>query len=144
MCEPRKLCQQGGSTRHDVSVRWFHHAFLSELLKAGPLTLEVPGDTDCKDARGELSIRANKTTARGVNNEIPFDCSYRMLAGCHATCCVPPNRPEKSSKCNGKTSFLPHAFANASQPDEIIARLSTFQPAIPLGPVEVLKGYEEV
>ena len=39
--------------------------------------------------------------------------------------------------------LLSYAFANASQADEIIARLSTFQPAIPLGPVEVLKGYEE-
>ena len=37
------LCQQGGSTRHDVSVRWFRHAFPCELLKVGPLALEVPG-----------------------------------------------------------------------------------------------------
>ena len=29
------LCQ-GGSTRHDVSVRWFRHAFPCELLKVGP------------------------------------------------------------------------------------------------------------
>jgi len=31
------LCQQGGSTRHDVSVRWFRHAFPCELPKVGPL-----------------------------------------------------------------------------------------------------------
>jgi len=35
------------------------------------------------------------------------------------------------------------AFANSSQPDGVIARLFAFQPAIPLGPVDVLKGYEE-
>ena len=36
-----------------------------------------------------------------------------------------------------------HAFAEAGQPDEVIARLFAFQPAIPLGPVDVLKGYED-
>jgi hypothetical protein len=36
-----------------------------------------------------------------------------------------------------------HAFANTSQPDGVIARLFAFQPAIPLGPVDVLKGYED-
>ena len=55
--------------------------------------------------------------------------------------------PQTGRKSRASTTAepraLPHAFANASQPDEIIARLSTFQPAIPLGPVEVLKGYEE-
>jgi hypothetical protein len=35
-----------------------------------------------------------------------------------------------------------HAFANESQPDGVIARLLAFQPVIPLGPVDVLKGYE--
>jgi len=34
-----------------------------------------------------------------------------------------------------------HAFTNASQP-EVIARVLAFQPAKPLGPVDVLKGYE--
>ena len=55
--------------------------------------------------------------------------------------------PETGRKSRASTTAEPHswpyAFVNASQPDEIIARLSTFQPAIPLGPVEVLKGYEE-
>jgi hypothetical protein len=37
----------------------------------------------------------------------------------------------------------PNAFANnTNQPDGVIARLFAFQPAIPLGPVDVLKGYE--
>jgi hypothetical protein len=36
-----------------------------------------------------------------------------------------------------------HAFTNAGQHDEVIARLFAFQPAIPLGPVDVLKGYED-
>lgn len=35
-----------------------------------------------------------------------------------------------------------HAFANTGQPDKVIARVLAFQPAIPLGPVDVLKGYE--
>jgi hypothetical protein len=34
------------------------------------------------------------------------------------------------------------AFANTNRPDGVIARLFAFQPAIPLGPVDVLKGYE--
>jgi hypothetical protein len=38
--------------------------------------------------------------------------------------------------------LLLHAFANTSQPDEVIARALAFQPALPLGPVDVLKGYE--
>jgi hypothetical protein len=36
-----------------------------------------------------------------------------------------------------------HVVANASQPDEVIARLFAFQPDIPLGPVDVLKEYED-
>jgi len=36
-----------------------------------------------------------------------------------------------------------HAFANTTQPDGVIARLFAFQPDIPLGPVDVLKGYED-
>ena len=35
------------------------------------------------------------------------------------------------------------AFANTSQPDGVIARLLAFQPAIPMGPVDVLKAYED-
>lgn len=34
------------------------------------------------------------------------------------------------------------AVANTSQPDKVIARVLAVQPAIPLGPVDVLKGYE--
>ena len=49
-----RLCQ-GGSTRHDVSVRWFRHALPCELLKVGSLALEVPGDTiDGRTRRIEL------------------------------------------------------------------------------------------
>lgn len=40
--------------------------------------------------------------------------------------------------------FLPlHAFANTSQPDGDVARLLAFQPVIPMGPVDVLKAYED-
>jgi hypothetical protein len=35
-----------------------------------------------------------------------------------------------------------HPYANTSQPDQVIARVLAFQPALPLGPVDVLKGYE--
>jgi len=35
------------------------------------------------------------------------------------------------------------ALANTSQPDGVIASLLAFQPAIPLGPVDVLKAYED-
>ena len=35
------------------------------------------------------------------------------------------------------------APGNKHKPDAVIARLFAFQPAIPLGPADVLKGYEE-
>ena len=35
-----------------------------------------------------------------------------------------------------------HAFASASHADEVIARIFALQPAMPFGPVDVLKGYE--
>jgi hypothetical protein len=35
-----------------------------------------------------------------------------------------------------------HSFGNTSQPQGVIARLFAFQPAIPLGPIDVLKEYE--
>jgi hypothetical protein len=44
----------------------------------------------------------------------------------------------------GEPPPLPlHAFANTSQPDGVIASLFAFQPVIPLGPVDLLKGYED-
>ena len=36
-----------------------------------------------------------------------------------------------------------HAFAKTSQSDQVIAGLFTFQPAIPFGPADLLKGYED-
>jgi hypothetical protein len=36
-----------------------------------------------------------------------------------------------------------HAFAQTSESDQVIAGLFAFQPAIPWGPVDVLKGYED-
>lgn len=35
-----------------------------------------------------------------------------------------------------------HFLATTNQPDGAIARLFAFQPAIPMGPVDVLKGYQ--
>jgi hypothetical protein len=36
-----------------------------------------------------------------------------------------------------------HTFANTSQPQAVITSLFAFQPALPLGPLDVLKGYED-
>jgi hypothetical protein len=36
-----------------------------------------------------------------------------------------------------------HAFAKTSESDQVIAALFAFQPAMPLGPVDMLRGYED-
>ena len=53
------------------------------------------------------------------------------------------NRAARAGIAADPTPLLLHAFDNTSTSDEVIARLFAFQPAIPLGPVEVLKGYED-
>src|SRR3954465_13481247 len=40
-------------------------------------------------------------------------------------------------------SLLLHSLADISQPDGMIGRLIAIQPTIPLGPVDVLKAYED-
>ncbi len=40
-------------------------------------------------------------------------------------------------------SLILPAFTNSSQPDGVIGRLIAFEPVIPLGPVDVLKAYED-
>jgi hypothetical protein len=50
-------------------------------------------------------------------------------------------RATRASTAGEPPPFPPHAFANTSQP-EIIACMLAFQPALPLGPADVLKGYE--
>jgi hypothetical protein len=52
------------------------------------------------------------------------------------------SRATRTSAAEEPPSLPQHAFANANQPDEVIADLFAFQPDIPLGPVDVLKGYE--
>ena len=52
------------------------------------------------------------------------------------------SRTTRASAVAEPPPLPPHAFANTNQPDRVIARLFAFQPAIPLGPVDVLKGYE--
>ena len=48
------------------------------------------------------------------------------------------------SNATAEPPALPaHAFAKTSQSDQVIAGLFTFQPAIPLGPVDVLREYED-
>ena len=47
------------------------------------------------------------------------------------------------ASATGKSPFLPHAVTTTSQSDEVIARLFASQPAIPLGPVDVLRAYED-
>ena len=51
--------------------------------------------------------------------------------------------PRATSAAAVPPPLPPHTFANTIQPQEVIARLLAFQPAIPLGPVDVLKGYED-
>jgi hypothetical protein len=51
--------------------------------------------------------------------------------------------PRATSAAAEPPPLPPHTFANTIQPQEVIARLLAFQPAIPLGPVDVLKAYEE-
>jgi hypothetical protein len=53
------------------------------------------------------------------------------------------HRATRASTAGEQPVFALHAFANTSQSDAVIARLFTFQPIIPLGPVDVLKGYED-
>ncbi len=53
------------------------------------------------------------------------------------------NRAARASAAADSAPLPLHAFANTSPSDEVIARLFAFQPAIPLGPVDVLKGYED-
>jgi hypothetical protein len=47
------------------------------------------------------------------------------------------------ASARAQSPFLPHAVTTASHSDEVIARLSVSQPAIPLGPVDVLRAYED-
>lgn len=65
--------------------------------------------------------------------------------------CVAAAQSPRASRVSAATEPPPlpppslpvHIFANTSKPDEVVARLLAFQPAIPLGPVDVLKAYEE-
>jgi hypothetical protein len=53
-------------------------------------------------------------------------------------------RATRASAAGEPPPFLPlHTFADTSQPDGVIARLLAFQPAMPMGPVDVLKAYED-
>ncbi len=51
----------------------------------------------------------------------------------------------RTSRANAtaESPFLPHAVNTASDSDEVIAHLFVSQPAIPLGPVDVLRAYED-
>jgi hypothetical protein len=49
-----------------------------------------------------------------------------------------------STSAAAEPPVLPaHAFAQTTESDQVIAELFVFQPAIPLGPTDVLKGYED-
>ena len=55
--------------------------------------------------------------------------------------CVAVAQTPRATRASVATEPPPqHAFANTSQPDGVIARLFAFQPAIPLGPVDVAQG----
>jgi len=47
------------------------------------------------------------------------------------------------ASATAESPFLPHAVTTASHSDEVIARLFVSQPVIPLGPVDVLRAYED-
>lgn len=53
-----------------------------------------------------------------------------------------PRVPRANGAVDTVPILPPQAFANRSQTDDVIERLLAFQPAIPLGPVDVLKSYE--
>ncbi len=53
------------------------------------------------------------------------------------------NRGTRAGATAEPAPLLLHAFANTSLSGEVVAGLFAFQPAIPLGPVDVLKGYED-
>jgi len=61
-------------------------------------------------------------------------CVAQTLRATRASVAVEPPPP---------LPLPPHAFANANQPDGVIAGVLAFQPAIPLGPIDVLKAYED-
>lgn len=50
--------------------------------------------------------------------------------------------PRANAAAEAPPILPPQAFANTSQTGEVIERLLAIQPAIPLGPVDVLKSYE--
>ena len=52
------------------------------------------------------------------------------------------SRTSRASAAAEPPAFPLYFFANTNQPDGVIARLFVFQPPIPLGPVDVLKGYQ--
>jgi hypothetical protein len=53
-----------------------------------------------------------------------------------------PRATRVSAAAEPPPSLPMYAFANTSQSDEVIGRLLAPQPAIPMGPVDVLKAYE--
>jgi hypothetical protein len=54
-----------------------------------------------------------------------------------------PRVPRANAAVEPPRVLPPQAFANPSQTDEVIEWLLAVQPAIPLGPVDVLKSYED-
>jgi len=53
------------------------------------------------------------------------------------------HRATRANAATEPRSSPQQAYANTNQADANISRLFAFQPAIPLGPVDVLKGYED-
>ena len=54
-----------------------------------------------------------------------------------------PRVPRANAAAELPPILPPQAFANTSQTYEVIERLLAIQPAVPLGPVDVLKSYED-
>jgi hypothetical protein len=59
--------------------------------------------------------------------------------------CVAVAQTPRATRASAAAEPAPlplHPFANPSQSDEVISRVLAFQPALPLGPLDVLKEYE--
>jgi hypothetical protein len=53
------------------------------------------------------------------------------------------HRATRASAVAEPPPLTPFVFSHTSQTDGVIARLFAFQPDIPLGPIDALKGYED-
>jgi len=95
------------------------------------------GKDDTVDLRTPVS-----TSARGLKMTSRWIVAVCLLTVMARVSVAQTPRASRPSAATEPPPLPPHALANNSQTDEVIARMLAFQPALPLGPVDVLKGYE--